>query len=444
MKELEKVYQEFDMKPLKRGDKKLHDGLFGKFLQEMKKRLLLQKLKNKKFLIPGHKGAGKSTFLNLLATNDEILNGFLVVNYSINDIGNPYDFTHYDFLLSLALKGTEIANKNKIDINETLLGEINKMVNVLQESTEIEYTDEIKKSVDGGGKLKIGLPQIPIISDWIGTTVYAALQLSKEKREKIREKYKVKPHELMSAVNNFLVALATSANKRLLYIVDDMDKLPLESSFELFDTNREFMEKPEANIIYVANIALACSQRYTRITTMGDNYFFPSLKLKNWEWKDEKNDETVLKDDPDDVNIQQNKKNLKELIYNWCPMEYIDDASVSAIIENGGGNIAETLRLLWYALDHVVIETGTQKIMMPDVDRAIVRRLNEYSLNNVHLDLLKKVMANCQWIPDKEEDIEAEESPFLDLIYNLALLEYRNGDKKWRYPNPVLMSMLRR
>ena len=91
---IEEVYQDFDMVPLTPDDPKLHRDLFGEFLKEMSRAISLQGRKNKKYLLPGHKGAGKSTFLNLLADDKDIRTNFLVVHYSINAIGNPYDFTH--------------------------------------------------------------------------------------------------------------------------------------------------------------------------------------------------------------------------------------------------------------------------------------------------------------------------------------------------------------
>ncbi len=431
---IEEIYQNFDMVPLTPDDPKLHRDLFGEFLKEMSRAICLQGRKNKKYLLPGHKGAGKSTFLNLLADDTDIRTNFLVVHYSINAIGNPYDFTHYDFLYSLALKVAEAAIQEGVEIDERMLDQIKRMVGIIQEHIQEESTEERRENAKGSGEIELKLPQIPMIPQWLRAKVYGALQLSSESRKKIRKFYRIRPQELMNNINDFLTDIAHAAGKRLLFLVDDMDKIPLKESFELFESNREFLEKPQANILYTVNIALTSSSRYARISTIGENKYFPSLKLRP----------NPSRPDPDDRKITKNRQNLEKLLECWCPGEFIQPEAVSMVIEMGGGNTEQTLRLLWYALDHVVIRAMSNIITRADVELAVIRRRNEYQLNQEHIELLGKVRDNSLWMPEKDEDIETERSPFLELIYNMSLFEYINGEDRWRYPNPILLPLLNR
>jgi len=434
-KSLDNIYSEFKMEPLKPGDSKLYENLYKDYLRATQKRLSLTKNHNRKYLMFGHKGAGKSTFMNQLAEDDEVKNDFLVARYSINDIGNPYDFTHFDLMLSLALKGAQAAIDNEIDFSKDLLKEIEWMVKILTGELRIEFDKETEKKIKKGGKIKIGLPEIPLISRWLSAKVYGDLQLNKSSRENLREVYKIKPNELLKKVNDFLAVLKTSAGKELLFLVDDMDKMPLDKSFGLLDQNREFLEKPLANVIYMIDISVTCSSRFAGVATIGETLFFPSIKItsKPKEKVDIKEKEL----------IDRNNRLLSELIYKWCPERFIKKDAVEKIITYGGGNVRQTLRLLWFSLDYVVIEKDETTVTSPDVDRAIIKRYNEYSLNEEQRQILKKIADNPEWLPEKEEDITVPNSPFLELLYNLAIIEYRNGDKKWRYPNPVLRTLLK-
>lgn len=438
MSEIDQVYSEFKMEPLMPGDSKLYEGLYNKYINETQKRLSLTKKHNRKYLMFGHKGAGKSTFMNQLAVHEKIRDDFLVARYSINEIGNPYDFTHFDLLLSLALKGAQAAIDNKIKFSKDLLNEIEEMVRILTGELEIKFDRETEKKVTKGGKIKIGMPEIPLISQWFSAKVYGDLQLNDINRKKLRKTYKVKPNELLKKINYFLAALKNAAEKDLLFLVDDMDKIPLNVSFELLDKNREFLEKPWANIIYMIDISVACCSRFAGIATIGETLFFPSVKIT----PKPKSKDNKIKEEK--KSIEHNKQLLKELIYNWCPKEFIKDNAVTRIIEFGGGNVRQTIRLLMYSLDYVVIEKDQNIVTIPDVDRAIIKRYNEYSLNETQRQILNEIAENPEWLPKREEDITAPDSPFLELLYNLAIIEYRNGDKKWRYPNPVLRSLLKK
>ncbi|MFO7889667.1 MAG: hypothetical protein R6V04_04935 [bacterium] len=438
MSSIEQIYSEFKMEPLMPGDAKLYKGLYEKYINETQKRLSLIKKQNRKYLMFGHKGAGKSTFMNQLAVHDNIKDEFLVARYSINEIGNPYDFTHFDLLLSLALKGAQAAIENEITFSKDLLDEIKQMVKILTSELEISFDEETEKKVKKGGEIKIGLPEIPFISQWLSAKVYGDLQLNDINRQNLRKTYKVKPNELLKKINEFLAALKEAAGKDLLFLVDDMDKMPLEISFKLLDENRNFLEKPLANIIYMIDISVACCPRFAGISTIGETLFFPSVKIV----PKPKSKQDKLKEEKE--SIKKNKKLLKELIFNWCPKEYIGEDAVEKIIEFGGGNIRQTIRLLFNSLDYVVIEKDQTTVTIPDVERAIIKRYNEYSLNEAQRQILQEIANNPEWLPQREEDITAPESPFLELLNNLAIIEYRNGDKKWRYPNPVLKSLLKK
>ncbi len=435
---LKEVYENFELTPLKPGDSKLYTEYFGSFTSEMSARLIFRKNHQKKYLIVGHKGAGKSTYVNILAAEEKLNKNFFIVRYSIFDIGTPHDFQHYDLLLSLVLKSAETAEESGIKLKKKEILEVEDFAGLVTGEIKIERDEESKMIVKAGAEAGVDSSGMPFLK-WLKLKTYAALQLSDESREKIRRQFRAKPHELLNKVNEFLTHLQNTVGKPILFMVDDMDKIPLDKTFKLFDETREFFEKPLATILYMIDISVMCSSRFAGISSIGDVRAFPSLKIFPFPGKD-----VTIDREQESGAIQNNRERIKNLIFHWCPEKLFDKGAVAKLIELGGGNTRQTLRLMDYALDYVVIESDKEKITEYDVEKAGIKLLNDYSLNMGHIEILKEIKSNPYWLPSKDKDISSPDSSYLDLVSILGIIEYSNGDKKWKYPNPVLAPLLSR
>jgi GTPase SAR1 family protein len=71
----QEIYHRLDpKKPLKANDTMLEKRLYiNDFYDNVQDKIILNKEKNYKFLIPGHVGCGKSTFINMLSADYEEL-----------------------------------------------------------------------------------------------------------------------------------------------------------------------------------------------------------------------------------------------------------------------------------------------------------------------------------------------------------------------------------
>ena len=103
MTDWQDTYRFLDPKqPLQAGDDRLERALYtNDFLDNIRTRLQFNAGTHYKFLLSGHGGCGKSTFLNLLADDPGISDQFHVVRYSIKDLLDVNDIDHVDLLLSI-------------------------------------------------------------------------------------------------------------------------------------------------------------------------------------------------------------------------------------------------------------------------------------------------------------------------------------------------------
>ncbi|MBI4482446.1 MAG: hypothetical protein HY652_06095 [Acidobacteria bacterium] len=79
-----------------------------------------------KVLFTGHRGCGKSTELNRLAADLDILRKFLVVKYSVFDVLDPNDVRFIDLLFSIAAQTYTRALDAGVPLAESLVDRLNR------------------------------------------------------------------------------------------------------------------------------------------------------------------------------------------------------------------------------------------------------------------------------------------------------------------------------
>jgi hypothetical protein len=104
-----------------------------------------------------------------------------------------------------------------------------------------------------------------------------------------------------------------------------------------------------------------------------------------------------------------------------------------------GGVMREFMALMAKSISNTLIAART-RVNRSDIDRAAIDTRNGFPLRADHMKILAEVAKNPLWYP--EGRVEDSVSPFLELLHTLALLEYRNGEDKWRRPHPVLKKLV--
>lgn len=413
------------MEPLQPEDPRITTEIFSNYINNVADLILLGKDKQQKVLFSGNIGCGKSTFLNLLADHENIKKEFLVVKYSLQDIVDPSDATHIDFLLSLVLQAFEqTAKKLKIKIDEKLITRVKELALTIQGL--IEKVEEKSKSKTVGAEISAGL-SLPKFIEWIKASINARYRVEKETRESIREYFKPRMTDFLNIINEILDHIQSHLNYTgILILIDDADKIPPEQALKIFFENGQHFSLIHANILMVVDTSLSCSPKYTIIVNkIGKEEFFPALKL-------------IERNGDVSPGCKNNIKILKKLTYKRMPESFIDENALSRAIELSGGVIREFIKILQES-----ILNAKGKIETQHIDYAAISIRNKYNLYGQHNRLLKKILDNPNWLAETSEDVTQYEENIRLLLWMPALFQYRNGVDKWYRPYPVFIEWLK-
>ncbi len=428
---LERAYLNFDqIRPLEPGKagSQFHVNLEAQSVKRLFLDLKLQAGRNLKILFSGHRGCGKSTQLNYLAATPDIKRHFLVVKYSIQDLLNPDDLDHIDLLLSMALKTYETAEQEGVPVSPELKEQAQKLADQLHGLIQEEATEESGRSGEIGVKAAVGVPSL---LSFIKAHFFARYQLEFETRDKIRRHFRPRLNELTSTLNAILreIRLNLQGKENILILIDDTDKAPLEKSLEVFQENGLHLAKPECCVVYVIDMALVCSGRFrATVNTIGKEVILPNLRLTDVHSQR-------------DQEAAANWELLKQIAYHRLAADLIAPEALDEAISMSGGVMREFMALMAKSISNTLI-VGRSQVNRDDVDRAVIETRNGFSLRADHVKILQEVLRDPRWYPDSR--VEDAQSPFLELLHTLALLEYRNGEEKWRQPHPVLRRLLER
>jgi hypothetical protein len=357
-----------------------------------------------KILFTGHRGCGKSTELNRLAADPDILDKFLLVKYSVFDVLDPNDIRLTDLLFSIAAQSYTRALDEGLPLAQTLIDRLQRW----RQTIEIQKIDKEAAEVEGKGKLKAFFLE-----------AMGRLQRGVESKKEVREVLEPRLTDLMEITNTIMheVRLALGT-KDILIIVDDIEKAPYSIGRNLFVENASVLTQPTCRIIYTLPIALYCSHEFPgTIASIGTSYILPNFRVLTRQGQK----------DPGAIRL------LTMMVANRLDPALIDAARLERAIVNSGGVTRDLMRVLRAACT-IALTKGSQRILGPDVDESLAEIRNQYNrfLTDEQFAVLEKVAQRKS----------AGSSPVeLDLIHALAILEYSNKDQ-WVDVHPMVKPLL--
>lgn len=285
----------------------------------------------------------------------------------------------------------------------------------------------------GEGRVEAGL-SVPSILQWLRAGFQANYRVSFESRKRVRETYAPRMGELIESVNSALTTIETrlGRDRRLLFLVHDTDKPRIDRSLLLLEQQGYQLAQLAAMALLVIDKAVACSGRFAAITTrLGAARAFPAFKL-------------VEANGSESDAAGTNRQLLREMVTRRLSEDQVEEQALNRIVELGGGHFRETLRIAREAVLKALLRQSP-RVNVTDVDYAAIQRANEFSPTQHQWSILGQVLENPYWSPtDAKEAYDSPESPVLQLLNAVALLEYTNAEDKWLRPHPVLIERIRR
>ena len=368
-----------------------------------------------KLLFVGHRGSGKSSELNYLTSLIE--DKFLCIPVPLYDIFKTPAVSHIEVVFAMTLRLLAAASSEEI----LPTGLVNDVWTALFEDSFLFF----KRALFGETiipadnqqtfTLKVNVLAAELETK-IGTESYT--------RDQVKEKFAGRVSEMLEKLDNVARKLEKDTGKRLLLIVEDLDKFDLQDTRNLFLEHARTLTAPYPNIIYSFPVAMRYSNDFPEIRKgFREAYLLPNVALKHRD------------DSPDENGVGT----MRKILLNRISPQLIEPEAIERIIQLCGGHIKSMIQLAQRATLKTIVSNRAM-IGMEQVNAAAAALRDDYAslLTDEQLDLLRQQHA------DRAKRLEGVSPARQELLYNGSLYEYKNTVGPWGDVNPIVLELLER
>lgn len=366
-------------------------------------------------LFVGHRGTGKSSELAYLSS--KLTHSFFTVFVPMFEIlGSRPLVTHIELLFSVTVRLLQQAT----DSNIVPSGLLPRIWQVLQPSyktfKELLFGDQFQSMVDSADvTLQLNFLAGQLETKF-GTQAYTQRQ--------VNEKFKDRGQELIAQITEMSILIESAVGKRLLLIIEDLDKYDLETTRELFFHHSHTLTALYPNVIYSFPIYLRYANEYYAIERNFDEMFLlPNFHIRERDGTD------------DQIGIDAMRQVLHKRVN---PALYEIDVLQNAI-KLSGGNVNNLIRLCQRAtLEAIVSKRG--QVSLEHLELARKRFRDDYvvMLRRKQIDMLREIdQGHNKDLTDLTDEMQ-------QLLANGSLLEYKNTIGPWAGVNPIITELLDR
>nr|HID12534.1 hypothetical protein [Anaerolineae bacterium] len=375
-----------------------------------------------KLLFTGHRGCGKTTELFRLKHKLEA-QGYFVVYFDVEKELDVADVSYLDVLVTLAQQTERQLRESEvmaIVLNPDLLE------NIARWFGTTVITEEKGRDVERtlGAEFGLGVESPALVLAKMLAKVKGEIKSGSRRRETYRRQLERNVWDLITHVNDLIddarVRLSQKGSAGLVVIVDGLEKViyrligeEKRSSHEvLFIEHGEQLKAPRCHVIYTVPISLIFDRNVTQV--FPDGYFVvPMVKIN----------------EANRSPCQAGREALYEVIARRLDVEAIFEspAQVARLVEMSGGHVRDLLRLVRYAFDYT-----DERVGPAHVERACQRLVNEYDRLVRDRDLPHLLQVHRERRAPTDPD-------FSLLLFNLLILEYRNGEP-WAGVHPAVQA----
>ncbi len=407
-KTLIEAYNNFVVEPLKT-DEEFRNFYVGRPegapspVEELKDRI--ENAKNaEKYLFLGFRGCGKSTELNRLSQLID-KDKFIIVNYSIREL-DVSDFDFRDFFASMALKIYDTAEKAGVALKKDIKDDFRDfMMNITRVSEE-----DVKKYKEIG----------------ISFSNLIMLKLGREAktREYVRKELETKITDLIQRLNWLIREVEIKTDKRIVVLVDDLDKLTRgQQAEDFFYKNYGLLTQPNCYIVYTFPIPLVFNPYYENVRhAFDDDVILPQLPLKSRDGKKINN---------------ENFDFYRRIVEKRMDLGLIEeDALKEAILSTG-----KTSEFISVMRDATIKAYRKEKgkITKEEIKEVLekLRRTFDRTLTEAHKKRLLEISSKKE---ARDENIT--DSTTRELLFSLTAVEYEDKEGRWCDINLLLQPLV--
>lgn len=363
-----------------------------------------------KILFVGHRGSGKSTELNKLT--EEIQDAYQVIGFTVTEITGRTTPEYEDLMLVISTQVTaECIKANLISrpLSEPIRKKWEDLRNWwLQVVAGLEF-----RAPDRESDLSLQLSTI------LGQVEVGARQ-SSVTREHIKFQVNQQMPELIDRLNWVIEQAEAASSKRMLIVVEGLDKVDLKSATDIFRDHAPTITAPKASMIYSFPLALRHSEHYQTIRlSFPQVYFLPNIATHHADHSP----------DPD------GNKTLRRLVEVRIENNLIAPEALDLVISSNGG-IPVWLVFLMRSSALYALERSEEA---PQITLADTRN----AVKELRREMLAPLSQNdLQFLRARHQDRHlTNDADAQRLLYQGSLIEYFN-DVQWCDAHPALWSLL--
>lgn len=359
----------------------------------------------------GHRGSGKSTELRRFARDLHKPERFFAVRVDINDVLDRHNLRYADMLMAIARLLIEKLRDAHVTLSSDALQPLEDWF--IEKVLTREEIKDFSLLVETSAKAKGGIPFL--LEIFGGFT--SAFKRNATYKDSLRQIIRNTFGDFVFAFGHLLreaerALTAGNLARRVLFVIDNTDKLNSDDSDRLFITDAEQLLAIEALVIWAAPINMKYETTFAG--KLDADLVLPMIKLY----------------EKDGVRYEAGWNAMRDILLRRADRSlFVNDADIERLIEHSGGHPRELLRLLKLCCEFAEgshFDANT-------VDLAIKQLASEYRrfLEPDDYALLAKL--------DGDEIHAGNDQRTRRLLYNLALLEY--NDASWRRSHPVVRTL---
>lgn len=358
-----------------------------------------------KWLFTGHRGSGKSTELLRLAEKLAAQN--FTVYYTVEDVLDMADLDYKDVLLTLGYALYSQARAQKVRLSRTLIEDL-----IHWYSTTLS---EIESEVGADAQLEEK-------ADFWFFKLMARFHSEATTREVVRRQVESRLLDLIARIEAIAEAIKQKTGKPVLVIVDGLDKLmDLAKGKRMYYEGGSNLLQPRLRVVYTVPLALFYTSEFGQVRASFDDSYhtLPNINVNQRDGQ------------PD----AEGRRILGEMLHRRVSPDLVTTHAISRLAELSGGVVRELMALAREACSFARVRQAPT-VEIEDVERAAGR------LRGVFAGMLTDRHYRELWrIHNDPLHRYANSETAQELVHNLSLLEYSNGESWWDV-HPVVLPLL--
>jgi energy-coupling factor transporter ATP-binding protein EcfA2 len=335
-------------------------------------RTTLAGITDARILFYGHRGCGKSTELNKLS--EELAAGYAVVKFSVEKEMNMTQVFTEDLLLVICEQLLRFASFSNLHVEPALLDPVNRFF------AEITTTQTAGRdaAIAASAGARAGIPDFLSSLLSIFASLSADIRTSTSQKETAVSRVRKRPADLLHNANSIINAVrdALPKGKRLLVIVEDLDKLDIDTAYPIFVRNVNLLCGLDTNIIYTIPVFLFFSPDVEAFRSKFDAVFrLPMIKTS----------------EPPDTDVKTGFDTVRAVVLARVEQSLIADEALDLLVRKTGG----VLRHIFQALNDVALMTN---VPVP-IDAAHIR----VALDSLRAELWKQIALPREDFPGRPQ-----------------------------------------